>query len=375
MRIALFTDTYFPQANGVTSAVEVSSKELNKRGHKVKIVVPSYPNQKYRENIIHLRSVKAERNFNFRLAILPPDRKFLRSKIDLIHGHGGGLISMPMGLIVARFKKIPFVFTYHTLWRDYTHYLFHGVINKRQVAIITKRFLNMCNYVIAPSEKVKKILLDYGVKKPIAVIPSGIETDKFKIKKKYFLRKKFKLEKTDKILLFVGRLGKEKSIDFLLYVFAEVLKKYSGVHFVVVGNGPQKGYLENLAKKLKIEQNVHFFGGVEYKKMPLVYNDADIFIFASTTETQGLVVLEAMASGLPIVAVDDSAIEETITDKVNGILVGKDVNEFADAVLKLVRDKTKRKMLGKNARKKAVSFSEECIIKLENIYKEILKKN
>ncbi len=376
MKIALFADTYFPQVCGVSTAVDFFYKKLLKRGNEVYLIIPKYKNQKNGKNTLCLRSIAANRAFNYRLAIYISFRsliKLLKKDFDIVHGHAVGSISLG-GLFFSRLKKIPYVYTYHTMLTDYSHYFLYGILRPKTIRRISRISCNACDYIIAPSEKVKEELISQGVKKPIAVIPTGIDIDKFQNLKKDFLRKKLNIKQDEKILLHAGRLGREKSVDFLIYAFNHVLKKAPKTHLVIAGFGTELSYLKSLSKRLKIDKNIHFLGLVEYKKMPLVYSGADIFVFSSKTETQGLVVLEAMAAGLSIICLDDKALKETIINNFNGIMVKKNISDFAEEILKLLKDKKKREFLGKNAKKKAEQISEESITNLEKIYKKLIKK-
>ncbi len=376
MKIALFADTYFPQVSGVSTAVDFFYKKLLKRGNEIYLVIPKLKNQKDGKNTLRLRSITANKAFDYRLAIYISFRSLInlfKKDFDIVHGHAVGSISLG-GLFFARLKKIPYVYTYHTMLTDYSHYFLYGILRPKTIRKISRISCNACDYIIAPSKKVKEELIYQGVKKPIAVIPTGIDVNKFQGLRKDFLRKKLNIKKNEKILLHTGRLGKEKSVDFLIYAFNHILKKAANTHLVIVGFGTELNYLKNLTKRLKLEKNIHFLGLVEYKKMPFVYNGADIFVFSSKTETQGLVVLEAMAAKLPIVSLDDEALKETIVNNYNGIMVKKNVSDFAEEVLKLLNDKKKREFLGRNAGEKAKEISEESITSLEKIYQKLINK-
>ena len=171
----------------------------------------------------------------------------------------------------------------------------------------------------------------------------------------------------------MGRLGKEKSIDFLVSAFSLIDKACKNTKLVIVGNGPEKESLQYLAKKLELSDKVLFAGEISYDILPKVYGDADMFVFASTTETQGMVIMEAMASGLPIVAVKDGAIRSMIGNKTNGILVKKDEQEFAKQVINLLKNKKLREKLSVNAKKRVAKFSEEKTVeKLEKLYQQVM---
>jgi 1,2-diacylglycerol 3-alpha-glucosyltransferase len=375
MKIGFFTDTYFPQISGVSTSVEFFLKNLTERGHQIQIIAPKFPKQKKEKYIIRLSSFVVNKAFNYRFAIYTPGVivKLLKTDFDIIHGHAAGPICL-MGLTLARIKKIPYVFTYHTMFMDYSHYVPLHLFSPESIRKMSKIVCNRCDYIIAPSSKVKNELNSQKVKSPIVVIPTGVDIKKFKISKNDFLRKKFNLKVEDKILLQAGRLGKEKSVDFLIHSFKIIHAKNPKAHLIIVGGGSEFDSLVALSKELDLEKNVHFSGLIDPTEIPLCYSSADIFVFSSQTETQGLVVLEAMASGLPIVSVNDEAVMEMIENKVDGILVEKDTTLFAAEVLRLLKNKEERERLGTNARKKAILISKQSIEKLEEVYRCLIKK-
>ncbi len=379
MKIGIFTDTYLPEANGITTYLDFIFNKLPKKGNKLHVVAPRYSiykKQKNEENISRLVSIRVNKAYNYRLAVYIPIKTFiklLRTDFDIIHGHSNGSISL-MGLFMAKIKRVPFVYTYHTMIQDYSHYILRGLFSPSIIRKISRVTCNLCDVIIAPSEKAKNELINQKIKKPVIVVPYGIETKNFQIKKSDFLRKKLGIARNAKILLYAGRLGREKSVDFLIYAFNIILKSNSRTHFVIIGKGPEYTYLKSLSERLKIDKNVYFLGAIEPKNMPIIYKSADIFVFSSKTETQGLVVLEAMASGLPVVAVKDSPIENVIRNKESGVLVDNDVVQFAEEVIKLLKNKKERERLGKNARVSANLFVENSVLKLEEIYNKVLKK-
>ncbi|HVZ67697.1 MAG TPA: glycosyltransferase [Patescibacteria group bacterium] len=376
MRIGFFTDGFLPQLDGVATSVSETAKELKRRGHNVTIIAPKYPGYKDREiEVIRLTSVRVQKEANIRVALNIPDkswRKILSMDFDIIHGHSGGSITF-LGAQIAKLKNIPSIVTYHTLWNRYTHYFLKGkIVKPKMMEQATKLFGNTLDYLIAPTERVEKELKRYGVRRPIAVIPSGIDTEKFKKAEKGFLRERIK-NKTSPILLFVGRMGREKSVDFLLRSFKVVLKN-TEAEFVLIGEGPDRKKLEALAIKLGISTHTHFLGKISNDQIHKVYKDASVFVFASTTETQGLVVPEALASGVPVVAVDDPAYE-CIEDGKNGFLVKKNVNEFALKTLAVIENKELRKKLSEQALATSDKLSvKQTVDKLESVYFGLLDK-
>lgn len=376
MKIGFFTDGYLPQKNGVATSVDLFAKELERLGHEVYIVAPKYPGVIDGKNVIRLTSVKVSTKPELRVALHLPDkslRKVVSINFDIIHGHSGGPITL-LGWEIARTKNIPYVATYHTLWSKYTHYFLRGkVIKPKMLEGATRIFTNQCTHIIAPSNKIRKELLRYGVKKPISIIPSGVNISVFQGDKEDVLRQKTGASSEDKILLYVGRLGKEKSVDFLIRSFRLILEENKKTSLVLVGDGPERHALFRLAKELGIEKNTHFFGEVDPQEMPEIYRSADCFVFASTSETQGMVLLEALASSLPVVAVKDLSTSDVIKNGVNGFLVKKRQGAFAGKVAQVLKDDLLRAKLSENARGSVLEHDiAKTTQKLDALYKKLV---
>lgn len=376
MKIGFFTDGYLPQINGVATSTEELAVSLRKIKNKVTVVAPNFPNFKDKgKNVLRLKSVKIYRNPDIRIAYMFPDRilgQVITKDFDAIHGFSGGSIPS-LGLALAKMKRKPYVFTYNTRWNQYTHYILNGrVVKPKAVEKAMTVFCNRCDAIIAPANFVKEELLSFGVKRPITVIPNGVDIEKFDKAKKGLIRKKLKIKKDGKIVLYLGRLAKEKSIDFLIRVFAKVEKKNPNTYLLIAGDGPYKEKLENLVKNLNLTGKVIFLGLVAFKDVPSVYKEADIFAFASQTETQGMVVLEAMASGLPVIVAKDRVFQDVIENGVDGFLVEKKEAEFGEKLENLLRDDKLREKISEKAKKKAQQFSlDEIAKKFDTLYKSL----
>lgn len=354
MKIGFFTDGYLPQPDGVTTSVATTAAALKKLGHEVYIVAPRHPNFKDDDpKVFRLRSVRVYKNPEWRMALPVPEKDFREAAkipFDIVHGHAGGPVSF-LGFEIARRKNIPYVFTYHTLWNRYTHYILKGtVMTPKMTEIATKIYCNLCTLIIAPTKRVKKELRSYGVTKSIYVIPGGLDLSRFRNTKKGFLREKLNLPENAQVVLYVGRLGKEKSVDLIIKSFRFVSRQVETAVLVIVGDGSERGSLERLVKKEGIEGKTFFSGFIDKADIPSVYADGDIFAFASQTETQGLVVPEAMASGLPCVVVDDPAFEDVVIDGHNGLLSRDNPKDFGLKIVKVLKNPTLRKNLSGNAR-------------------------
>lgn len=380
MNIAFFAESYLPDPNGVATSVAATAEELERQGHTVYIVAPKHPGYKDKKNVIRLYSAKLYEDLNMRTALHLPEPNLIKvlrmKKIDIIHGQDGGVMSL-LGWEVARLKNAPFLATYHTIAHEYTHYVLRGkVFRPGIVKTVTRIFGNMCELLITPTDRAKQELRKCGVKTPIKVLPNGIDRAKFINQPKGFLRDELKVPRSSKILLYVGRLGREKSVEFLIKSFQHVLEKEPNCALVLIGDGPDKNSLIKLAEKLKIRKNVYFPGFIKYEFLPRVYADADVFVFSSKTETQGMSPIEAMTSALPVVAVNDKTLSELIINGKNGYLTARNDKDFAEKILTLLTSEETRQEMGKEARLSTERYSlTEATKELVKIYEGFIVKH
>lgn len=383
MKIAFFADTYYPQRNGVATSVGSLASALRKFGNKVLIVAPEIKGYQDKEkDILRLPSSRVwptiPDSARFPLPALSPVwMKMLLKDYDIVHAHGNGFFSL-IGLIIARQKNIPFVLTFHTLLNRYTHYILNGkVLNSKAADAILRIFANRCDGVITSSEKMKHELIKIGIKKSITIIPNIVDLKKYDVKNTGFLHSKYNIPADHKILLYVGRLAKEKNLEFIVQTFAKIVKTNKKVHLVFVGEGPQKKNLLNLVNKFKLADRITFTDGIEIDKMPYVYKDADIFVFASTSEVHPMAAIEASASGLPMVVVNDKAYENEVVDGKNGFTLPLDTNVFTQKINILLKNQALRKKFGKASIKIAKQNNNERLIvsRLINLYQYCLKNH
>ncbi|MFH0886702.1 MAG: glycosyltransferase [bacterium] len=376
MKIAQFADSYKPYISGVTVSIETLVHELEKKGNQVKIFAPSYPGHHEKgPKIFRLPSLPT-RYPNFRIAI-PFYPKILKelANVDIIHSHSPYQTGR-MGMRLAKYLKIPYVYTFHTLFEEYIHYipLLPKEFKKPIISAMIRNFCNQCSAIIVPTPKIKDYLLSKKVNKPIEVIPTGIKTDLISCADGALMRKFYEIEKDEVLLVYVGRLTEEKNIPFLLRSVARVLKKNKKIKFLIAATGPKEGHYRVQAENLGISKQTIFAGQIKSPEIFNYYAAGDIFVFASTTETQGLVIAEAKAAGLPTVAVDAQGINDVLIDGQDGFLVPQDENIFADKVLHLIKNKPLRhkmaKIAGKNAQKLSAHHMANSILK---IYKYLIK--
>jgi len=361
MKIGYFTDSYKPYMSGVVKSIDSFSNHLRKKGHQVYIFAPDYPGvKKNNDNVYRFKSLPTFTGTNFRLAI-PFSAKLLASinsfNLDIIHTHSPFLMGW-LGKVIARKNNIPLVFTYHTLYEKYAHY---APFAPGIVKIITRKhsdkYCSACNMIITPSDYVQQQLKEKEIKVSMITIPTGVEINKYKSCNNLQLKNKYGIADNEKVLLFVGRLGDEKNVEFLLRVFMEILNKINRVKLLLVGDGPRKKKLEKLSKIYNIQDRVIFTGWQPPDKVQDFYLASDLFVFPSMTETQGLVTLEAMAGGLPVVAVNAAGSMAMVDDGLNGLLVKADEHFFANAVIDLLTHEKRYKLLARNAKKKGEKYS------------------
>jgi 1,2-diacylglycerol 3-alpha-glucosyltransferase len=275
-----------------------------------------------------------------------------------------------LGWTIAKRKNVPFILSHHTFWNKYTHYFPAGkLIRPKIVEKFTQVFANSCDAVISPSQMSKKELMSYGITTPISVIHHGLDLTKYSESDTNFLRKKYKIPSTHKILLYIGRLNKEKSVEMLIDSFSKIYKTNSNTVLVLLGDGPEKDHLVEMTKDLNIQKAVYFMNSIDYKNIPAVLHSSDLFVFASKTETFGKVVIEAMAAGVPTVTFKIAPFTEIIQNNKDGLLVSPNAISLAKGVVSVLENDELRNEMGKNALLKSQEFSiEHSIKKIEKIY-------
>ncbi len=380
MRIGIFSDTYIPQINGVSTSIEMLRKGLEKKGHKVYIVTvnPNSLKYSYDKRVLRIPGVPIG-IFDYRLTSVYPARAIKKIKswnLDVIHSQTEFAIGTFARILSKQFN-IPLVHTYHTMYEDYVHYITKGYFKKTSKKIVEHLTLFYCDLtateLIVPTKKARDLFKDkYQVKRDVHIIPTGIEIEKYS--KNYSLEKINKLKKSlnienDIVLLFVGRLGLEKSVDFLIENHKNINAK-----LLIIGDGPERENLEKLVKKLNLNDKVIFTGKVPLKDIGMYYKLGDIFVTASTTETQGLTIIEALAASLPVVAINDESFIEPIKNDYNGYLFNNK-KEYVNYINSLINDKNKLAKLSINALESSYNFSNKVFAsKVLDVYKLAIKK-
>jgi glycosyltransferase involved in cell wall biosynthesis len=354
VRVALFTNNYLPFCGGVTISVETLRQGLEAAGHDVWVFAPRFPAAPPDgDRIVRYPSVPAATYPEFALAIpYSPRIAALVHGLDLhlIHAHHPFLLG-PVARRLARRLGVPLVFTYHTRYEKYAHYV---PLSRRMVEAaavhLSTRFANQCDTLIAPSGLIRNELRARGVRTPIAVVPTGVDVDQFRPGDRARARYTLGLPGAGLLLLYVGRLDREKSVDRVLLAFDRVAGTVPGVRLALVGQGTEATRLRGLARSLGAAPRIMFLGARPHATLAACYRAADAFIFASETETQGLVLAEAAACGIPAVAVSAPGCDEVVRDGETGLLTKGDPTTLAEAVISLLLDEGRRVRMGRAAR-------------------------
>jgi 1,2-diacylglycerol 3-alpha-glucosyltransferase len=376
LTVGMFTDTYIPETNGVVTSLVSTARALRRRGHRVVIVGPAHPQgDEEHPDVFHLRSMAFPFYPGFRLAFPLPAKMVAALPsvpFDVIHAHTFFFIGC-LGAYLAHMRRLPLFFTYHTRFEDYTHYLpVHHRVTRAQAVWLSREFSNRCDRVIAPSSGTVDLLRSYGVTTPSSILPGGVDLESFGPSHK--VPEAVAAARPGPVLLSVGRLGKEKNLDFLIEAFARVVKHHQTARLVICGDGPHRGELEEHARALKVFDKITFAGALPQRELGAFYRHADVFAFASLTETQGLVIVEAMSHGLPIVAVDCPVTRE-IVSQAAGMLTPDNVSDFAQALDQFFAEPAEQRA-GRRAaaRQAAAPFGIDAVAKrLEDLYLQTLR--
>lgn len=363
MHIAFFTNYYHPVVNGVVRSVASFRETLMKQGHNVFVFAQFDGSYKDDEPFI-FRYPSLSLPLGEISAALPMspfvDQLLPALKLDVIHTHHPILLGQTAARKAAELG-LPLVFTFHTQYWEYTHYVPFPQeaiqeFLKSAVHRWLREFMQKCQHIVIPSESMKEILVrDYGLHERYSVIPTGTHLEPFLQADGKALRKE-KGWGNGRILISVGRLAPEKNWDTLLQAFAKVHARHPGIRLVLIGDGAAKQSLETLAAELGVADRVTFTGALPFDQIPRYLKAATAFAFASLTETQGLVTIEAMAAGLPVVAVDGPGTRDIVEHGKQGFLVENDPDALAKALQKLLSDSQQLKRFSNNALKKARSF-------------------
>lgn len=379
MKIAMFTNTYLPHVGGVAKSVKTLEDECRKLGHEVRVVAPEFADA---EESPHVLRVPAIQNFNGSdFAVRLPAPAMIRDFMDefqpdVIHSHHPFLLG-DTALRQAWRMGIPVIFTHHTLYEQYTHYVPFDSPTLKQMAIqLATEYCNLCSEVIAPSESIRDLLVERGVTVPIAPIPTGVDTKFFGAGDGRRFRSERGMPENALVIGHVGRLAPEKNLRFLAESVGIFLKADPDAAFLVVGEGAEGDEILKIAGEQGVESRVYRAGQLTGPHLADAYAAMGIFVFASQSETQGMVLAEAMAAGKPVVALDGPGVREILLDGTNGTLLrGKaTVEEFADALRALAGDGAEMRRRSDQARSTAAAFDQRhCARQVVDLYERVLR--
>lgn len=361
MNILFISDVFFPRVNGVSTSINTFATELRALGHQVTLIAPSYTDEdKQEEWIVRVPSHKIyfdpeDRLMNFgKLKGLLP---WIRGKhFDVIHIHTP-FTAHYVGIHFGKKLDIPVVETYHTFFEDYLHHYLPFIpqfISRKLARTISRRQCNAVDGIVSPSKPMLDVLKQYGIKTSAEVVATGLDDSSFANVDGEHFRMSHDIPLTQPMLLFVGRVAHEKNIGFLLEMHVELIKNHPDALLVITGEGPAEESIKQSIEKLGISNKVRMIGYLDRgHELIACYKAADIFVFASKSETQGLVLLEAMAQGTAVVAIAELGTKSILIEG-EGVLIAKDdINDFADKVSILLSDAPKRQMIGEKGRQYA----------------------
>lgn len=365
MKILFVSDVYFPRINGVSTSIQTFRHELRTRGHAVHLIAPDYFAPSDDESDI-LRVPSRQ------LPLDPEDRlmKFgwvmqhlgqLRSEgYDIIHVQTP-FVAHYLGLKLARAMGIPCVETYHTFFEEY---LYHYIpfLPKSLMRLAARSFSrhqgNSLHGMVVPSQPMLSVLRQYGVASPAEVIPTGLRPESFALGDGTAFRERYGIPKSRPVLLFLGRVAHEKNIGFLLHVVRRVRETISNVLLLIAGEGPAREDLEREVAGMGLEANVRFIGYLDrHTELNDCYRAADVFVFSSRTETQGLVLLESMAQGLPVVSTAEMGTRDVLKEGEGVWIAKEEIEDFSTKVIRMLNDPEARVMLGESGRRYARQWS------------------
>jgi glycosyltransferase involved in cell wall biosynthesis len=407
MKIAMFSDAYWPRVNGVSVSIETYSRALIKLGHKVLIVCAEYPDttdhkrilgvdeddektdsgESLNPQLLHVPSVAFVLSKEDRIAHLHKifwvTKQIGQFAPDIVHLNSEFMLAN-FGIYCALHYKLPIVYTFHTLWEEYAAQYLPSIPKPVAQALarrITKTVMHISNAIITPTTQVRDVVKRYKIKKETYLLPTGIDMRYLhtgEMQKEAFKRrieKMYPILSGKKILLYAGRVTKEKNISFLLDILPAIIEKHKDALLVIVGDGLEREELENLCKERGLLDYCLFTGYFDRRDLGLMYHLANIFVFPSLTETQGLVTLEAMYSGIPVVAIGSMGTIMVMGGDNGGFMVKHDKAEFTSRVLQLLDNDELYKQKSEEAMQHSKSWMvDTLVLKLEEIYKLTIEK-
>jgi glycosyltransferase involved in cell wall biosynthesis len=343
MNICMFTNTYLPHVGGVARSVAFFTEDLRKRGHRVLVVAPTFPNDDEvpteEKGVLRVPAIQNFNGSDFSVRIPLPfiiNEKIDEFKPEVIHSHHPFLLGYSAVRTAFR-RKLPLVFTHHTLYEEYTHYVSSDSKVMKLLAVhLSTEYANLCTRVVAPSESISDLITNRGVNPPITVIPTGVDIDYFRSGNGGDFRRLHDIPMDVPVIGHLGRLAAEKNLEYLCEAVLKALKKIPAeARFLVVGAGPSESLIREMFNKKALEDRLIMAGKLSGPDLADAYKAMDLFVFSSKSETQGMVLVEAMAAGIPVIALDASGTREVVEDNQNGRLLPENTSSqvFAETII------------------------------------------
>jgi len=381
MKICMLTNTYVPHVGGVAKSVRTFDEHYRALGHEVLVVAPTFEDaEQSDETTVRVPAIQNFNGSDFSVRLPIPgylDRRLRKFDADIYHSHHPFLLG-DSALRHAREWSKPLVFTHHTLYERYTHYVLRDAETLQNLAIeLATHYANLCDHVIAPSLSVARLLERRGVRSPITEVPTGVDVDFFRGGDGRAFREEHGLPPDAPVAGHLGRLAYEKNLGYLAEAFVTLLRGNEDAHVLIVGDGDARKDVERTLRDAGLAGRAHFPGKLTGQGLANAYAAMDVFAFASTSETQGMVLVEAMAAGKPVVALDASGTREVVEDGANGRLLetGTPADDFAAALDSLLRDSSQLETLSTGASRTAPHFSAEtCAKRALAVYEDVLSR-
>ena len=378
MRVGIFSESYPPLINGVSTSVQTLTAQLEQAGHAVFVFTSRYPHYKdERVGVFRYPSVNAlvEPDYVVPIPFSPRIARAISTlKLDIVHSQSPFFLGL-LARRTAHALHLPHVATNHTLYTEYAHYLPLPTVGVTRHLLVRwmRRFYNSCDRVLAPSELTRSVLVRCGVQTPVSVVPTAIPAPPYLLARPAETRQEFGLPPDACVFLYVGRLAPEKNLDLLLRAFAVVTAKTSDTYLVLAGSGKSRRTLEHQARTLGIHRRTRFVGFLSRTKLDPLYQASDVFLFPSKTETQGLAVGEALAAGLPCIVVNAGGAPEAVRDGIDGFLVEDRAEAMAERALGLLANPAQRRRMAEEARRGASARVPEAVGgRIIRIYEELI---
>lgn len=377
MRIVMFSNTYQPSTSGVVTSVALFRQGLMSANHEVHLIVPQYEDYTDSEPYI-FRFPALDLSDRIDISLVLPFQPLIEPTVrgimpDIMHSQH----PVWMGDIAVSFAhelRVPLVFTFHTRYDEYAQSYVPIVagLASRVAEEVVKRYMRQCTHIVAPTPAIRDLILrEYPIDVPVSVVPSPVDLARYEAKDSKRIRQEFGFDKYE-LLLYIGRVAKEKGLDLLVNAFARVLAERPQARLLLVGGGPYRRALESLVQRHGLSRKVIFTGIVPHEEIPDYAAAADLFVFTSVTDTQGLVLVEAMAAGVPAVAVEAPGPIDILAGG-GGLLVPAQEDAFVEAVLTLLEDEVRRKEMGQEALRLAQPYAiSETTNKMLAVYEEAI---